>query len=183
MFVFFKKIIYINEKMKIILTIILVIFSINLSECALKVTDFCKKLEIDGKEQECNGKYSLSCAGILCAKDRYSCQSIRVFHGIKNIQKTEKDYLFFQNNFEAFMKLIKKCPKLPKYKWNPNDVCLIAENCFQTSLWRIWSTLFKPGECKCRGRYNYKCNSDYCALDKRACDYVKQNNSISNCIH
>ncbi len=75
--------------MKIILTKILVIMlSINLSECALKVTDFCKKLEIDGKEQECNGTYSLSCAGILCAKDRYSCQSLRVLHVIKNIQKT-----------------------------------------------------------------------------------------------
>jgi hypothetical protein len=171
--------------MKITLTKILVIILsiINLSECALKVTDFCKKLEIDGKEQECNGKYSLSCAGILCAKDRYSCQSLRVFHGIKNIQKTEKEYLFFQNNFEAFMKLIKKCPKLPKYKWNPNDVCLIAENCFQTSFWLIWSTLLKPCECNFRGEYNFKCDNNYCALDKRACDYVKQNNSISNCIH
>ncbi len=83
--------------MKITLTKILVIILsiINLSECALKVTDFCKKLEIDGKEQECNGKYSLSCAGILCAKDRYSCQSLRVFHGIKNIQKTLIIKFFF----------------------------------------------------------------------------------------
>ena len=168
--------------MKIIFTLIL-IFSINFSESTLKVTDFCKKLEIDGKEQECNGKYNLSCAGILCAKDRYSCQSIRVLHGIKNIQKTEKDFLLFQNNFEAFMKLIKKCPILPKYKWNPNDVCLNTKDCFQTSSWRIWSTLLKPGECKCKGKYKYKCNSDYCALDKRACDYVKQNNSTKSCIH
>ncbi len=84
------------------------VYSINWIECTLRVADFCEKLEIDGEEQKCNGKYSLSCADILCAKDRYSCQSIRLLHGIKNIQKTEKGYLFFQNNFEAFMKFIRK---------------------------------------------------------------------------
>ena len=54
--------------MRFIITIIL-IFSINWIECTLKVNDFCEKLEIDRKEQECKGKYSLSCAGILCTKE------------------------------------------------------------------------------------------------------------------
>jgi hypothetical protein len=175
MFLFLKKFI---SKMKTIFIIIL-IFSINWIKCTLKVTDFCEKLEINDREQKCKGNYSLTCAGILCAKDRYSCQSIRVLHGIKNIQKTEKDYVFLQNNFKAFMKLIQKCPKP---KWNPNDVCLNTKNCFQTSLWRIWSTLLKPGECKCRGKYNYKCKSDYCALDKQACDLLKKIKIIKKCI-
>ena len=166
--------------MKIILTLIL-IFSINWIECTFKATDFCKKSEIDGIEQECKSKYSLSCADILCAKNRYSCQGIRLLHGIKSIQKTEEGYQFFQNNFEAFMKLIVKCPKLPKYKWNPNDVCLNNKNCFPTSSWIIWSTLFKLGECRCRGKYNYKCNSDYCALKKQACDSLKENKSNKKC--
>jgi hypothetical protein len=46
-------------------------------------------------------------------------------------------------------------------------------SCLQTTFWRIWSTLFKQGECKCRGKYIYKCNKDYCASDKRACKYLK----------
>jgi hypothetical protein len=170
--------------MKIVFTLI-VIFSINWIECTFKVTDFCKKLEIYGKEQECKGKYSLSCADILCAKDRYSCQGIRLLHGIKSIQKTEKDYQFFKNNFEAFIKLIKKCPKQLKYKLNSNDVCLNTKDCFKSSLWRIWSTLLKTDECKCRGKYNFRCNSDYCALDKQACDTLKQvkQSNITKCIH
>ena len=85
--------------MKIIIVIALIL-TINWIECTLKVTDFCKKLEIDGNEKECKGNYSLNCGSILCAKDKYSCQSIRFLNGIKSIQKTEKDYLFFQNNFE-----------------------------------------------------------------------------------
>ena len=160
------------------------VYSIKWIECTLRVADFCEKLEIDGEEQKCNGKYSLSCADILCAKDRYSCQSIRILHGIKNIQKNEKGYLFFQNNFEAFMKFIRKCPKQPKYKWSPKDVCLNNKHCFQTSLWRtLWSTPFKPDECKCRGKYNYRCNNAYCALDKQACDALKQDSNIKKCIH
>ena len=76
------------------------------------------------------------------------------------------------------MKLIKVCPKLPKYKWNSNDVCLNTNDCLQTTFWRIWSTLLKLDECKCKGKYNYKCNSDYCASDKRACDYLKQTKNL-----
>ena len=77
------------------------------------------------------------------------------------------------------MKLIKKCPK---YKWNPNDACLSTKDCFQTSLWRILSNLLTPGECKCRGKLNYKCNSDYCALNEQACDSLKKIEALQNVI-
>jgi hypothetical protein len=166
-----------------ILIVIALIFTINWIECTLKVTDFCKKLEIDRNEKECKGNYSLNCGSILCAKDKYSCQSIRFLNGIKSIQKNEKDYLFFQNNFEALMKLIKYCPKLPNYKWNPNDVCF--KDCFQISFWRIWSNLLNVGECKCRGKYNFRCNTAYCALDKRACDELKKakQSKITKCLN
>jgi hypothetical protein len=108
---------------------------------------------------------------------------LKLFSKVKHTQRKENEYIFFQNQYEAFMKLIKVCPKPPKYKLNPNDVCLNTKDCLQTTFWRIWSTLLKPGECKCRGKYNFKCNSDYCASDKRACNHLKKKKTakIKNC--
>ena len=50
------------------------------------------------------------------------------------------------------------------------------KNCVKLSIHRLWSQRI---ECKFKGKYNYKCNSDYCALNKEACDELKkQKNSI-----
>jgi hypothetical protein len=149
------------------------ILSLKLIE-SIKVNDFCFQISINNGIIKCheNNKYNFDCGQDLCAIDRYSCQSIKLFATVKNFQRDEKSYLFFHNNFEKFIRSIKNCPKPPKYKWNPNDVCLKTKNC--TKPIRIWSNLFKPSECKCKGKYNHKCNSDYCASDKRACDYLKK---------
>ena len=83
------------------------------------------------------------------------------------------------------MNQIKDCPQPPKYKWNLNDVCLNSKDCLKTTLWRIWSTLLIPGECKCKGKHNYRCNNDYCALNKQACDGLnnqKSKKKIKKCI-
>ena len=49
----------------------------------------------------------------------------------------------------------------------------------------IWSKQATSIECKCSGKYKQRCNSDYCALDQRACnglkEYVLQNTGISKC--
>jgi hypothetical protein len=136
------------------------------------ITDFCfKKNNI---EKSCpKQKHSYDCGQSLCSIGRYNCQSIKLFATVKNFQKSKQSYLFFHNNFEKFIRSIKKCSEPPKYKWNPNDVCLNTKDCMNTTI-RIWSNLLKPSECKCKGKYNHKCNSDYCASDKRACDYLKK---------
>jgi len=154
--------------------LIFLIFIVNIIHCKIKVTDFCTKLEINGKKQECHGEYNLSCIGILCTKDIYTCWGIKYLRGLKYLQNSEENYYFCQSWYETFMNQIKICPKPPEYTWNPNDVCLNTKDCLQTTFWRIWSTLLKPAECKCKGKYNYKCNSDYCASDKRACNYLKE---------
>ena len=74
--------------------LVIIIFLISCIECTkIKTKDFCinNKLEVK-KEIKCHGNYSLSCGGIVCAKDRYKCQSLTVF------SKTRK----FRKNYESF---------------------------------------------------------------------------------
>ena len=155
--------------------IFLFFVSIKLIEC-IKVTDFCFHDIFQNKIIKCKEtkNYKYECGQGICSIDRYSCQSLKLFSKVKHTQRKENEYIFFQNQYETFVKQIKNCPESPKYKWNLNDVCLNTKDCLQTTFWRIWSTLLKPGECKCKEKYNYKCNRDYCASDKRACDYLKQ---------
>jgi hypothetical protein len=154
--------------------ICILILSIQLIQC-IKVTDFCFQISINNEVKKCpeNNKCNYDCGKGLCSINRYSCQSIKLFSVVKDFQRNEKSYLFFLNNFESFVREIKDCPEPPKYEWNPNDVCLNTKDCMNTTI-RIWSNLLKPSECKCKGKYNHKCNSDYCASDKRACDYLKK---------
>lgn len=47
----------------------------------------------------------------------------------------------------------------------------------------IWSFNQIKQECKCKGKYSYKCSWDHCALDKLACDGLKKNaKSIKKCL-
>jgi hypothetical protein len=162
--------------------IFILILSIKLIQC-IKVTDFCYQISIKNEEIKCkeHNKYSYDCGQGLCAIDRYSCQSIKLFSAVKDFQRNEKSYQFFRNNFEKFIKIIKACTKPLKYKWNSNDVCMNTNDCFKAHGYGIWSILMKPDECKCTGKYNHKCNSGYCASDKRACDYLKKKTKIKKC--
>jgi hypothetical protein len=95
------------------------------------------------------------------------------------MHKYERDYLYFKDKYESFMNQVKDCPERQKYEWNPNDVCLNAKNCFKLNIWYQK----KAEECKCIGKLNYKCNSDYCAADKRACNKImkRKKNNIKKC--
>ena len=162
--------------------VIFLFYLFSFIQCSIKVSDFCNKIKIKGKEVECQQNYSSSCGEYLCAKDRYSCQNIKLYNSIKAIQKNERDYLLFENRLDLFLKLIKNCPKPLEYEWNPNDVCLNSKNCFNTRL-RIWSSVMKPIECKCRGKYALRCNSDYCGVGRQACDGLKNMIKIKKCIY
>ncbi len=153
--------------------LLIIIFLISCVESVLiKTNDFCinNKLEIK-KEIKCHGNYSLSCGDIVCAKDRYKCQSLTVFSKTKNFQKNDQDLFFSRKNYESFFRLIKNCPQPKEYKWNPNDVCLNPKNCVKLSIHRMWSQLH---ECNCIGNYDIKCSSDYCASNRQACDGLKK---------
>ena len=160
----------------ILILIISIILSIKLVG-SIKTIDFC--YVPDDQDLECFGKHNLKCGDHLCAKDRYSCQSLKLFSSVKNTQKNEKAYQFFKNNFEAFLNSIKECPLPAKYEWNSNDVCLKAKNCFQTSFWKIWSSLMNHDECECRENHKFRCDRDYCASDKRACHELKNKGDLT----
>jgi len=162
--------------------IFIFILSIKLFQ-SIKVTDFCYQISIEKEVIKCkeNKRYNYQCFEGLCSVNRYSCQSIKLFSAVKDFQKIENHYLFFKNQYESFMKKIKDCTKPLKYKWNSNDVCMNTNDCFKAHGYGIWSILMKPSECKCKGKYNHKCNSGYCASDKRACDYLKKKTKIKKC--
>ena len=136
------------------------------------MTDFCFQNIIENND--CIQKHMFKCVeNNLCSVDRYTCQRLIQFSRVKNSQK-----------FERFISLIEDCSEEPKYKWNPNDVCLNVKNCFSPSFWGInGGSLFKPVECKCKKRFSFKCNSYYCASDHRACSELNQTkiSSIQKC--
>ncbi len=147
--------------MKII--ILLFIFILLITECiSLKYRDICYPKE--GENFECYGIYKYNCGDFVCIKDEYNCQLLSLFSGLKGVHKIK---------YEIFMAKIRKCPEPPKYKWIPNNVCLNAKTCMKYKV-TIWSMQMVPIECKCSGKYNFKCNNDYCGLDERACDIPKK---------
>ena len=155
-------------------------------ESKLKSTDFCNRIEIEGNKKECYGKHNLSCNNIVCGKNQLYCQSFNYFSSVQNLPGFEKYFFYFKNKFNLFKRLIKDCPKPQEYKWNSKDVCLNTKDCENSNnmLATIWSKQTTSIECKCSGKYKQRCNSDYCASDKRACNGLKevlQNAGISKC--
>jgi len=74
------------------------------------------------------------------------------------------------------LRLIKACPEQPpiEYKWNPNDVCLNTKDCYTFNFWTILTPFMKPKICECKGKHEISCNSDYCAVNQKACNELKE---------
>ena len=100
-------------KLKIILIILVLIMSI---EC-VKITDFCH----NQNKQECSGKYKLSCADILCARNETNCQEFTLFSNLyiicTKIQINKKFYTNQKKRFETFMAQIKDCSSSFKLRY------------------------------------------------------------------
>jgi hypothetical protein len=160
-----------------ILIILILILSVNYLE-SLNLTDYCLNKETKRNHLECHGKHNLSCGDILCSNHEASCRGIRLFSGVKNMQRNEKNYLHYRKKFNLFLRQIKLCPEAPKYKWNTNDICLNSKDCFK-AIYGVWSFQMKQTECKCTGKYSYKCTNNFCATNKKVCDEALKGNSIS----
>ncbi len=161
--------------------ILLLILTIKLTQ-SIQEAEFCYKISINNEVIKCeeNKKYNYDCSEGLCSVDRFSCQSLTLFSTVRKYSRN--DYMYFKNKFESFMNEIKECPEPAKYEWNPNDVCLNKKNCLNTFNHRLWLwTNHKMSESKCKGKYNIRCNSDYCASDKRACENLKKDFMIQKC--
>ena len=165
---------------KIRIFLLVFYFLISYRDC-LNHTDFCNGNLTDEKSLKCFGKFSFTCGGLLCSRDEKSCQQIDAFNSITSFRKiSEKAFINYKNKLMAFLMLIKDCPE---YKWSENDVCLNTKDCFKISVISVWSIQMKLNECNCMGKFNFKCNSDYCATDKRLCDQLKifKKSSIKKC--
>ena len=151
-------------------SIIFLFCFISIMHC-IRENDLCipndEKFEI-----ECYGIYSYNCANLVCTKNQYGCHVLSLFSGLKGIHKLR---------YDSFMDSIKPCSKIQSSStiinnWNADDVCLNTKDCsHKTSIHRILSNKIKRNECKCIGKYSYRCNGDYCGLDKQACDGLSKN--------
>jgi len=148
------------------------ILAIKLIQC-IRITDFCFKISTNNENMKCkeiNKKYKYNCQSALCSIDRNSCHSILLFSTVGKHTNN--------NLFESFVNSINECPK---YEFDLNDACLNSNNdCSFLSYHRLslWSSQKKQGSCKCKGKYNIKCNRDYCVSNRWACEELFINKSL-----
>jgi len=96
----------------------------------------------------------------------------------------------FSFDFELFQKSIQKCPQ-SEYTFKSTDVCKSGKNCFYKKIIPLQFDPFEESsfskyaliktECICEGKLSYKCN-DFCALNKRSCEYFKMNTNYTELI-
>lgn len=133
--------------------IIFLFFIISFIEC-LYYKDLC--FPDEKKEFKCFGRLNYNCGDFVCTKNQYTCHILSIFSARKC--------------YESFVKKINSCPEPLEKKWSTNDVCKNTKQCEKPSIHRLWSIQIKLIACKCIGKYSYKCNDDYCGLNKMACD-------------
>ena len=169
---------------KIIFFCFLILSSLIECKVKVKVTDFCNKIEIKGNKIECNGDLGLSCGKNTCSRDHFSCKSLKLISGVQNFEGFGQNYNHLKKLHDLFKSQIKNCSS-PKYKWNPNDVCLNIKISFKNNdNLGIKANRMEPDECS--EKYNIKCNNYYCASDKRACNHyefkmARNNSNIKKC--
>ena len=176
--------------MKLCLLIILVTFNFTHS---IKLNDFCFRKETceassDCKER-CYGKFSFKCGHGLCSTNKYNCQSIKLFSIISGHLRNDIQYEEFEKNYQIFLQRIADCP-LVDYNWTANDVCLNSKSCYYKPnipfrLINKKINLIKYTDCDCIGEYSYKCDHNFCARHKNACNESliksKEQDNIKKC--
>jgi hypothetical protein len=162
--------------MKIIILLINLILTFKLRE-TIKSSDYCLNNK-EKKQQKCHGELSVKCDHNYCAKDQFSCLRVTNLSSVKNLSNLRR--------YKSFKNLIKNCTRkfeftLPlnnkpiRYKWNLSEICLNTKECVSVPM-RIWSInqIKQNEECECSGNYSFRCNSDYCAKNEKACNGLKR---------
>lgn len=146
------------KKIPTILTLILVFKS----TISLNSSDLCKS------SLKCKGeKYKYQCGKSLCALNEEKCNDYN------DMLQTH----FFHTSYGFFKTLtnINECePRSSKKILKKNDYCMRNKNCFKKQT--IWSLGFKVMkqrvDCKCEGKYSFKCGKEYCSLSSQYCDLL-----------
>ncbi len=142
--------------------IIFLFLFISITKC-VKINDLCYPK--NGTKFKCKGIYNYNCGGFMCTKNQNNCEILSIFLALKGKVKTK---------YESFMTEVKECSESSKYKWNAKDVCVRTKLCIKPFIHRIWSNKIILAECKCIGKYKYRCNSNYCGFNKLACEGISQ---------
>ena len=84
--------------------------------------------------------------------------------------------------YNSVIQNINPCPFI-KYEQKEDDICLNAKSCMYMETHMKDKYGKKHLVCLCFGKTSYHCDARYCALDSRACDAFKANNSrqINQC--
>lgn len=145
------------KKILNILTLILVFKSIT----SLNSSDLCKSYF------KCNGeKYKYQCSKSLCALNEETCND---YNDMLKIH-------FFHTSYGLLKILanIHECEPKSNKILNKIDYCIRNKNCFKKQT--IWSLGFKVikqrVDCKCEGKYSFKCGNEYCSFSSQYCDFL-----------
>jgi len=138
----------------------------------LKNEEFCYQISTDNNNEleNCRETHNFKCWNGLCSVGPKSCENLAVFllikkYGVNDFQK-------YKNKIETFMKQVKNCTE--ESKLISDNVCLNTKDCVHPPIHRLrlWSNQMSPNECKCNGKYSFRCNSEYCASNKRSCNEI-----------
>lgn len=139
---------------------------------SIKPKELC--LLANAANRECSAQYEYRCVYNSCATSQAVCMKYERI-SILLSSKTKRVPLEFLEKYEMFYDKIKTCPELSL--WKPSSVCLNAANiCYGKKVIKgMRGSLMKVMErvdCECTGKqYKHKCDdSDYCGIDKRACE-------------
>jgi len=142
---------------------------------SLNSNDFCYSTEVmclNNREctKECNDLFrKYKCSRNLCTVNKTKCDEYI------NEKWFDILSLSYSNRISRFQSRIKNCTKVT-FKLDPKDVCTnINKICFEESFFfdsfsTNVSKIKKRQDCKCNGKYSYKCEDNFCAVKKRACD-------------
>ena len=162
-------------KYSLYITILFVVLSAAPYLKCTKLSDFCFQKIVD---QKCSGNYGFSCSPGLCTVTRFSCHSIKIWSLILTQYKTEKAYKKASAYYELFIVSIQECPEFVPKVWSTNDACLNSQKCISNIRlpFRLSSSKFnltKLAQCTCNGKLSFTCGKPFCALDKSACNGLK----------
>lgn len=157
----------------------------------LKPTDLCFN-----EENKCRGYYDSNYNyKIIC--DTAVCDQLKQFHCgldycstnkstcdeflnlrflIKSMTRLNLDKSRMQK-YSGFFDTISKCASTSEYVLKPNEICLNGVNCYSKQKLPLRYDnvqVIKKIDCVCTGDYSYQCGKDFCALNKFACNALRQ---------
>lgn len=134
--------------------------------------DKYENYETKCEREKCSGKIDFQCGIDHCSSSPETCEKLRnlqlVFKSLVKSRINENKL----HSIKVFLKSIRKCPS-EAYEWDINDICLNGKNCYSKQVLPLRYEkvrLIKKIDCLCEKKHSYKCEKDYCAANKKACD-------------